>query len=150
MAFSSKPVLAFEREEDLDNNAHFMLYPAGGAFNELRSRKEYRFLEDLLNQSLLGYIRAVNKREFVVTNILEKIPGGLKLWKGRTPKDGYMVRLSEDDAYDKISQNLRDRKKKWMHKNNPIVVPPARSSKRGKSVCDAPRNVFAVVSSAVF
>jgi len=147
MAFSSVPVLAFEREEDLDNNAHFTLYPAGGGFNELRSRKEYRFLEDLLNTSLLGYVRAVNKREFVVTNILDKIPGGLKLWKG-TPKDGYMVRLSEDDAYDKISQNLRDRKKKWMRKYNPIVVPPARSSKRGKSVGDGPRNVFAVVSSA--
>jgi hypothetical protein len=52
-----------------------ILYPAGGRFNRLR-RKQH-FLNTLLTNSFEGWENAPNKKDYVVHNILSKIPGGI-------------------------------------------------------------------------
>jgi hypothetical protein len=59
---------------DNDDN-RVILYPAGGRFNRLR--REQHFLNELLTTCFEGWELAQNKKDYVVQNILSKIPGGI-------------------------------------------------------------------------
>lgn len=76
-----------------------ILYPAGGCFNRLRSEQTY--LNALLRASFSGWERAENKKNFVITNILNKIPGGVWIYDRET---GRPVRPDKKDAENRILQ----------------------------------------------
>jgi len=95
---------------DDEHSQQHIFYPAGGAFNKLRLKQS--FLENVLSSNLQAHNRSPNKRSFVERNILSHFPDGLKVWRGKTPEDGYLETLDHDAAIEKILQVMRDRKKR--------------------------------------
>jgi len=93
--------------EQLEQALEHVLYPGGGNFNKLR--KKQVFLNTLLEDSVDGYIQSNSKRHFVKEEILAKIPGGLKV---HSKERGHIYEPSDTEAFDRISQKLRDIKKK--------------------------------------
>lgn len=77
------------------------LYPAGGDFNKLRQKQS--FLNDLLTRNVEGYVNAVEKKEYLKTEIIDQIPGGLWLWEGNNVQDdGSCRRLDDDEAFQRL------------------------------------------------
>jgi hypothetical protein len=66
------------------------------------------FLNQLLESCVDKYIDARSKREFVKEEILSKIPGGLHIFDKQT---GELYLADEMEAFDRVSQKLRDIKK---------------------------------------
>ena len=79
----------------------------GGNFNKLR--KKQTFLEKLLQDNVEEYVASSTKRQFVKENILDKIPGGLKIFS-KEKGEAYTPDLNE--AFDRVSQKIRDIKKR--------------------------------------
>lgn len=79
-----------------------ILYPAGGCFNRLRA--EQVFLNDLLRSCFVGWEKADNKKKFVISNILNKIPGGIWIYDRET---GRAIRPEKKDAENRILQVRR-------------------------------------------
>jgi len=102
----------FESLDDYLLDEHFILFPAGGVFNKLRATaKNSRYLDELFRHSQEGYKGASNKKTFVNEQIMDKIPGGLKMWRGK-PDKGLLIALNGHDAYEKITQIMRDLRKR--------------------------------------
>jgi hypothetical protein len=102
-----------EETDDLDG--HVILYPAGGAFNKLRSRQTY--LECLIDANWLSYAMSSTqgKRDYIRVNILDRITESgrvLKVFRGKHPENGSLASPSDDEAMERISQKLRDMKKR--------------------------------------
>lgn len=105
-----------------------IFYPAGGAFNKLRLKQS--FLENLLTSNLQAHNRAPNKRIFIERNILSQLPHGLKVWRGKTPEDGYLETLDHDAAIERILQVMRDRKKRFAVKPGYARSAPPKRAER--------------------
>jgi hypothetical protein len=103
------------REASDDFDKQVILYPAGGAFNKLRSRQTY--LECLIDANWLSYSMSSpqEKRDYVRENILDRIEKSgrvLKAFRGKHPENGTLISPSDDEAMERISQKLRDMKKR--------------------------------------
>lgn len=102
----------YESLHDYCLDDHFIVFPSGGLYNQLRATsKNSRYLDALFKQSQAGYNAAKSKKDFVRVQILDKIPGGLKLWRGK-PGKGLLIPLNGDDAYLKVTQFMRDLRKR--------------------------------------
>ena len=106
---------------------HFIFFPAGGTFNKFRATSpNCQYLDQLFDNSMRGYSTARSKRSYVYDNILSKIPGSIKIWKGKSPHRGCLITLTDEQAYDKVTQVMRDRKKRRKYDNPPpleVVMP---------------------------
>jgi hypothetical protein len=102
-----------EASDGLDGQV--ILYPAGGAFNKLRSKQTY--LECLIDANWLRYSMSSpqGKREYIRVNILDRIKESgrvLQVFRGKHPENGTLVSPSDDEAMERVSQKLRDMKKR--------------------------------------
>lgn len=101
-----------ENLDALNLDDHYICFPAGGAFNKLRATsRNSLYLDQLLDDCQPGYMASRKKRAYVQEHILNHIPGGLKIWKGKSPWKGYLVTMDDHEAYEKIAQVMRDRRK---------------------------------------
>lgn len=101
----------------VENRHAVILYPAGGAFNKLRPQQ--RYLEDLLEQHWRAYSLTPpsQKRSFVKEHFIDPMKASgrtFQIFKGRSPDQGRLVTLTEDDSMERLSQKLRDAKKRCL------------------------------------
>lgn len=90
------------------SQGQYVLYPSGGAFNKLRRSKEQEYLNKLIDNSIDKYYNSSNRKKYIITNILTRIPGGLRAWD-KTRDCSYL--LDEDEAVRRVAQKIRDIKK---------------------------------------
>ena len=104
-----------------------VLYPPGGAFNKLRNEQTFA-LKAFLADHIAAYENSDDKKEYVLEHVLGNIPGGLWFWKGNADTGCRVRPVNIDEAYEKISQKLRDVKKVQSKKRK--VVPASISEER--------------------
>ena len=138
MEYGSSNNTMTDNLEEINLDEHYIFFPAGGAFNKIRANSpNSQYLDKLLDDCQPGYVATIAKRAYVQEHILNRIPGGLKMWKGRSPTNGCLVALDDHDAYEKIAQVLRDRKKARRRHQTPPPPPcpttpsPSRRAKLG-------------------
>lgn len=123
-----------EDNQPTDNAVIF--YPAGGAFNKLRPQQV--FLEQLLDEHCIGYSKTPqkNKRDYVYQNVLLRIQESgrvLKLFQGAHPDDGGLVVPKEDEALERISQKLRDTKKRKLRRQPRLAASILREKRKNRA-----------------
>ena len=80
-----------------------------------------------------GYISSQSKREFVKEKILDRIPGGLKVF---SKEKGEVYVPDSHEAFDRVSQKIRDIKKYRLKAANQAAAGPRRvSQKRTSKYC---------------
>lgn len=86
-------------------------------------------MNNLLESSVDAYIVAPQKRTFVREEILQKIPGDLYIF---SKESGQLYQPDEHEAFERISQKLRDRKKQRLIalKKEKGEILPARNHKK--------------------
>jgi len=123
------PSRSSKRKDSPDSSAldedevegHYVLYPSGGAFNKKRQSKENEHLNCLLAKNITAYSKSKNRRDFIVSNILSQLPGGLYVWD---KEKNHARLLDEEEAYNRLTQRIRDMKKTLR------PLPPREVSKR--------------------
>ena len=80
-----------------------------------------------------GYIASNSKREFVKHKILDKIPGGIKVF---SKEKGTIYTPDVHEAFDRVSQKIRDIKKYRLKAANQAANGgPRRISQKQKGEC---------------
>jgi hypothetical protein len=94
-----------------------VFYPPGGVGNELRTKQGY-FFETLLEAYMREYTGALDKRGFITNVIMPHFPRGFRDHSNH----GEEAPLSEEEAVTKISQKIRDVRKRMVDVLQPPVV----------------------------